>query len=115
MFIDFEKLKIQGATNETIIHILEQLYNEVNNVINTNIILNEKVIGLELNSNNPFEFNFYLTKKPTATNDIFIVDESGEIIITPNSILSIAETTNKITIKNSKINKDTVLFVTYKF
>lgn len=113
MNINFEEIKKQDITNETLIHILEVLYNEIKSTVTPNIILNELVDNLESDKSEHSVFSFTLSEKPISPNDISIVTSDGSITITPASITKIEE--NRVYFKNLQINQEMELFVTYKY
>ncbi|MGL5716500.1 MAG: hypothetical protein ACRCXX_14285 [Cetobacterium sp.] len=113
MNINFEEIKKQEVSNETLIHIIEVLYNEVKSSTTPNIILNELVDNLEPDSSESSSFSFTLSEKPMSPNDISIVTTDGSIIITPSSITKIEG--DKVHFKNLQINQEMELFVTYKY
>ncbi|MGL4449630.1 MAG: hypothetical protein ACRCTZ_00390 [Sarcina sp.] len=113
MNINFEEIKKQEVSNETLIHIIEVMYNEIKNSAAPNIILNELVDNLEADSSENSVFSFTLSEKPISPNDVSIVTTDGSITITPASITKIEG--NRVYFKNLQINQEMELFVTYKY
>lgn len=113
MKINFETLKSQNIDNETLLNILEILYNEVKSSTNPNIIFNEFVDNLEPDAKEHSTFSFSLSKSPISINDMLIVSDDGSIVITPSSITKIDK--NKIYFKNLQITSNMNLFVSYKY
>lgn len=113
MNINFEEIKKQEVTNETLIHIIEVMYNELKNTASPNLILNELVDNLEADNSEHSVFSFTLSEKPLSPNDISIVTTDGSITITPSSITKLEG--NRVYFKNLQINQEMELFVTYKY
>jgi hypothetical protein len=113
MKIDFEQIKKQNIDNETLLHLLEVIYNEVKVTTTPNIMFNEYVDTLEIDKKLHATYSFTLSKEAISPNDMLIVSEDGTVFITPSSIVKIEG--SKIYFKSLQINSETPLFVTYKY
>lgn len=109
MYIDFEEIRKQNVDKDTLINILEVIYQELKSDKYPNIKINELCKLEEIGT---YSYKLYLKDIPVSINDILIVTESG-IVITPNHISDIEK--NIITINNKNIKKTDDIFVTYKY
>lgn len=110
MKLNFTELKKQNLDNETMINILEALYDEIINNNLTKVKLNELCI---IESINVEEFSFELSSKPTSINDILIVTRKEQFIVTPDNIYEIKG--NTVFIKDNRLKNKDEIFVTYKY
>lgn len=112
MKINFDEIKKQNYNSETLLNIMEVMYNKMNSIEPSGIIFNEFVNGMEQSTANA-TFSFSLKHNPISYADVFIVLEDGSLVITPISIIKIEK--NVVTLKNSQLKKNMNLFVTYKY
>lgn len=112
MTIDFESVKKQSLTKDLLLSLIEKIYLIVKNERTPNIILNEFVDNMSLDNTNNI-YQIILGSAPLSINDILIVSESGDIIITPNNIIEINKNIIKFT--HPKIKNKLNFFVTYKY
>lgn len=109
MYIDFEEIRKQNVDKNTLINILEVIYQELKADKYPNIKINELCSLEEIGT---YSYKLHLKEIPVSVNDIFIITESG-IVIPPNNISDIDK--NIITINNKNIKKTDDIFVTYKY
>lgn len=109
MYIDFEEIRNQKIDNNTLINIMEVIYQELKSNKYPNIKINELC---KLEEVGTYSYKLHLKEVPVSINDIFIVTESG-IIIPPNNIADIDK--NIIMVDNKNIKKTDDVFVTYKY
>lgn len=112
MTIDFENIKSGSVTKELILSVLEKLYLIIKSETPQNIIINEYVDNMIVTTNSNI-YTITLKNNPISVNDIFIVSENGETIITPFHIQSLEE--NKVYFISNKIKNKINFFVTYKY
>lgn len=112
MYFDINEIRKNDVTKEVLLDLIEALYNNINNNKAQNIILNEYVTNSIQDKSVLSQYSFTLSKIPTSINDISIISEDGELIITPKYIIEIDKT--KVVIKNNKIKNGMNFYVTYK-
>lgn len=109
MYINFEEIRKQNIDKDTLINIIEVIYQELKANKYPNIKINELCKLEELST---YSYKLHLNNVPVSINDIFIVTDSG-IVIPPKNISDIEK--NIITINNKNIKKTDDIFVTYKY
>lgn len=112
MFIDFNLIKKQSITKEFLLELIEKLYSKINSAVPQNIVINEFVDNVSIDVATG-KFEIELENPPISKNDIFIVSENGEVIVTPIHIKEINK--NKISFFHQKIKGKINFFVTYKY
>ena len=112
MFFNIKEIRKNDISKDLLLDLIESLYNNVNNNKAQNIILNEYVQDLIQDQNILNQYSFTLSKIPVSLNDISIISEDGELLLTPKNIVEINN--NKITIKSNKVKTGINFYVTYK-
>ncbi|MGL5716652.1 hypothetical protein [Cetobacterium sp.] len=112
MYLDINEIRKNDVTKELLLDIIEAIYNNLNNNKYQNIIINEYVTDILQDTSILNQYSFTLSKVPISINDISIVSEDGELILTPKHIVEIDKT--RVTIKNNKIKSGMNFFVTFK-
>lgn len=109
MYIDFEEIRKQKIDKDTLINIIEVIYQELKANKYPNVKINELCSLEEIGT---YSYNIHLKDVPVSINDILIVTQSG-VVIPPNHISDINK--NIITINNKNVKKTDDIFVTYKY
>lgn len=110
MKINFNEIRKQKLDVETLINIIEAIYNSMNENNFNNIKMNELSIAENINVN---EFSVELKFRPISINDILIISRKEQYIISPDSITEIKD--KEILIKDARLKNKDELFVTYKY
>ena len=110
--IDFKEIRSQNLTKELLLGLIEKIYNALKTTVTKNIMLNEFVDNMAIEKETNTNY-ISLMHRPISINDILIISQDGEFIVTPANILAVKE--NQVYFAHNKIKGKMNFFVTYKY